>query len=286
LGRFSGLFRAVSLIDGMIFNYWIMGKVPTHFTLILIIIGVFYGSAFMWVCFRVKEGSYPESPAREASVSATGVLGNFFREVRTYCRECFSNTYYIFVFLLLMIGGLSFTPVNTFAIPYAESLGVDMDLYGKALALTFLISLGLSFFLGWLVDVFHPLRMVMVSLLGYLAVTVYGSFFARSSETFLAAWVLHGVFSGCYYTTAASLGQRLFPRSKFAQFASAAGIFASLAGMITAPLMGAVIDISGKVYYFTFVAGMVFTTLALTAALIVHGKFLRLGGPKNYAAPQ
>jgi Na+/melibiose symporter-like transporter len=59
LGRFHGLFRAVSLIDGMIFNYWIMGKVPDHFTLILCIIGVFYGTAFMWVCFKVREGNYP-----------------------------------------------------------------------------------------------------------------------------------------------------------------------------------------------------------------------------------
>ncbi len=62
LGRFYGLFRAVSLIDGMIFNYWLMGKVPGHYTLILLVVGVFYGTAFLWVCFKVKEGTYPPPP--------------------------------------------------------------------------------------------------------------------------------------------------------------------------------------------------------------------------------
>jgi hypothetical protein len=33
-----------------------------------------------------------------------------------------------------------------------------------------------------------------------------------------------GVHVGCYFTSAASLGQRLFPKLKFAQYASAVGI--------------------------------------------------------------
>ena len=74
LGRFYGLFRAVSLIDGMIFNFWIMGKVPDHFTLILIVIGVFYGTAFMWVCFQVREGEYPPPPVQEPGNITAGFL--------------------------------------------------------------------------------------------------------------------------------------------------------------------------------------------------------------------
>ncbi|MDR1282772.1 MAG: MFS transporter, partial [Opitutaceae bacterium] len=83
LGRFYGLFRAVSLIDGMIFNYWIMGKAPGHFTLILCIIDVFYGTAFMWVCLKVKEGDYPPPAPGPSSSTHTGINGfwrGFFRE--------------------------------------------------------------------------------------------------------------------------------------------------------------------------------------------------------------
>jgi MFS family permease len=284
LGRFYGLFRAVSLIDGMIFNLWIMGKVPDHFTLILLVIGVFYGTSFMWVCFRVKEGSYaPPSPlpARKESIGRRWWAG-----VRLYFRECFSSRYYLSVFLMLMIASMAFNPVNIFAIPYARSLGIDMSVYGKFLALTFLISLCLSYGLGWLADLFHPLRVSLVALLGYVFITAWGSLYATTPNSFLTAWVLHGVVSGCYFTSAASLAQRLFPRERFAQFTSAAGIMAAPAGMALAPLVGMAIDQTGNTYRYTFVIGFVLATLALLTTWSVYRQFLRLGGTKGYVAPE
>jgi MFS family permease len=284
LGRFYGLFRAVSLIDAMIFSYWIMGKVPAYFSLILLIIGVFYGCAFMWVCFRVKEGEYPPPPPPDPN--RTGRVRGFFREARTYFRECFSNPYYVAVFVMLVASSQAFTPVNTFSIPYALSLGVDMDGIGKALTLTYLISLSLSFFLGWLADVFHPLRVAIASLIGYFAVAVCGGFFATAPRPFLVVLVLHGVFSGAYFTSAASLGARLYPKSRFAQFASAAGIVSSLASMLIAPMMGTIIDQTGNIYRYTFVLGGTLAAMALGMAWYVHGRFMKLGGPGNYQPPE
>ncbi|AHF93841.1 MFS transporter [Opitutaceae bacterium TAV5] len=292
LGRFHGLFRAVSLIDGMIFNYWIMGKVPDHFTLILCIIGVFYGTAFMWVCFKVKEGNYPPPPAPASppggaqNAKTRGHLSGYFHETRRYCKECFTNPYYLSIFIFIKVAALGIAPVNTFAIPYARSLGVNMEVYGKFLALTYLISLSLSFFLGWLADVFHPLRMAIVMLVGYIAVTAWGSIYATTPTTFLIAWVAHGVLSGCYFTSVASLGQRLFPHTKYAQFASAAGICTAFANMTMAPLMGLAIDQTGGVFRYTFTVGCTLSVVALFAGLYVYRKFMKLGGPKGYVAPE
>lgn len=283
LGRFYGLFRVVSLIDGMIFNYWLIGKVDTHYTIILLVIAVFYGTGFMWVCYKVKEGAYLPPPPEE--MGAPGPLGSFLSGAKTYFRECFSHSYYVWVFILLTVSGFCFMPVNTFAIPYARSLDMSMDAYGKCLALTFMISLVLAYPLGWLADIFHPLRMSIGCLFGYLAVTVWGAVFARDPHTFAIALVLHGVLSGCYFTSAASLALRLYPRSKFAQFASAGGIMASLGGMALGPLIGTLIDVTGNVYYYTFTAGCALSLVALAAGWHVHGKFMRLGGPKNYIAP-
>ncbi|RRJ95613.1 MFS transporter [Opitutaceae bacterium TAV4] len=290
LGRFYGLFRAISLIDGMIFNFWIMGKVPAHFTLILCIVGVFYGTAFMWVCLKVREGNYPpplasiEHPMPDIR-QRTGIRG-FITEIRVYCRECFANPYYLAVFVMLMAASISLVPVNVFTIPYARSLGVDMDVYGRAVALTFLISLCLSFFLGWLADLFHPLRMVMVTLAGYAIVTLWGGLYGTTPFLFLAAWVGHGVLGGCYFTSAASLGQRLFPHTRFAQFASAGGMFVAIGNMVMAPAMGALIDATGKLYRLTFFTGCALSLVALACAFIVHARFMKLGGPKNYAPPE
>lgn len=283
LGRFYGLFRAVGLIDGMIFNFWLMGKVPTHFTLMLVIVGFTYAAAFLWMCYKVKEGDYPPPPP--APEKQPGLRG-WWAELRRYVRECFTSKYYLAVFVMWMMASLCFQPINVFSLPYARSLGVDMGLYGKMLALTFAISLSFSFFLGWLVDKFHPLRMVMFSLGAYALVTTTGAVYATTANSFLVAWVLHGVFSGCYYTCVASLGQRLFPHNKYAQFFSASSIFLSFANILLAPSIGWLIDATGRVYRLTFVVGGVLALMALACAWYVHGKFMKLGGPKSYVAPE
>ncbi|PAW76110.1 MAG: MFS transporter [Verrucomicrobia bacterium Tous-C9LFEB] len=282
LGRFYGLFRAVSLIDGMIFNYWIMGYVPTHFSIIMITVGLFYGMAFMWVCFKVKEGDYPPPPRNEGN----GITASFFVEAKRYCRECFSHPYYLSVFVMMMAASLCFGPINIFCIPYAQHLGVDMKLYGQAVALTYLISLTLAYLLGWLADRFHPLRMAIGVLIGYALVTAWGWAYAHNAKTFLIAWVLHGVLSGCYFTSAASLSLRLFPHEKFAQFASAAGIFIAVSNIFMGPLLGSMIDRSHGAYRYTFAAAFLLTLIALVAACVVYPMFKKRGGPNSYVAPE
>jgi len=283
LGRFYGLFRMVSLVDGVIFNWWIFGHVPDHFTVIFVTIGLFYGVAFLLVCLRIKEGEYPPPPPPDPD--RPGPVVGFCREAGRYFRECFTNPYYLAVFVMLMVAALTFAPVNTFAIPFSKSLGVPEDHYGKSLAITFSISFLLAFPLGWLTDLFHPLRTAMVALAGYLVVCLWGGLFATSAWNFLVAWVLHGVLSGTYFTCAASLGQRLFPQTRFAQFASAAGVVGALATMVMAPAIGLALDLSGDNYRLTFYIGAGLAALALGAARFVYGQFVTLGGPKNYAAP-
>jgi MFS family permease len=284
LGRFYGLFRAISLVDGVIFNYWLMGKVPDHFTLILSIIGVFYGVAFMLMCFRVKEGDYPPPPplppvsGNLAIRAATGVRG--------YFAECFfRQPYYISVYALLTCGAVAAVPVTIYAIPYAGSLELSMDTYGKCMAATFAISFGLSYFIGWLVDMFHPLRMVMVVLGLYACIAILGGLFATTRTFFIVIYVAHGVCSGCYYTSAASIGQRLFPREKFAQYASAGGIVNALTIMCLTPVVGLLIDSTGGVYRWAFACGAGLALTALFMGLFVYRQFIKYGGHKGYVAP-
>ncbi len=283
LGRFFGLFRAISLIDGIIFNYWLMGLVPTHFTLILASIGVFYGVAFMWMCYKVKEGSYP--PIEEEQKGEQKVLVRRWQAMLGYFRLCFSNPYYLSVFLMITTGSLSFGPINTFAIPYARSVDMSMELYGKCLAATFVISLFLSYFIGWLSDLFHPIRICMGALFGYLMIAVWGAIFATTRDTFALSFILHGFFAGTYVTAVASLGPRLFPQSTFAQYSSGAGIVLSTCMMGMGPLVGLLIDSTDNNFRYAFVIGSSLTLVALGAAWNVYRQFMRLGGPKSYVAP-
>lgn len=282
LGRFYGLFRAVSLIDGIIFNYWIMGYVPTHFTLILGSIGLFYGIAFVWVCLRVREGSYPPPPPQEQQANPIHRAGS---SIKAYFKECFSQPYYLSIFAMLTLGALCFSPVNAFSIPYARSLDMDMDAYGKCLAYAFSISLGLAFFLGWLVDLFHPMRMTIASLFCYLGVALWSYWNATTADSFAIAFVLHGVFSGCYFTSVASLSLRLYPRQKYAQFAAAGGSCISLFSMSLSPLIGFSIDRTGSQFHYTFLIGALLAAGALVASFATYRRFVHFGGLKNYVAP-
>ncbi len=284
LGRFYGMFRAVSLIDGIIFNYWLTGKIPTYFSLIMVGVGVVYGTTFMLVCLKVKEGEYPPPPPLESK--GNRLSQRFAGGFRTYFRECFSQKYYLLTFLLFMFAGLAFMPVSFFSVPYARSLGISMDTYGNCVALTYLISLSLSYFMGWLADLIHPLRMAILTMLGYTVVTVLGALFGTTPNAFLAIWVAHAVFAGSYLTSAASLAQRLFPPGKFAQFHSAAGLMAAPCYFTLAPLLGALVDLTGNAYRLLFIAEFFLALGALISAFYVHRRFMQLGGPKGYVAPE
>ena len=50
IGRFYALFRALSLIAGMIFNYWLIGRAEGHATAIFLGVGALYGGGFIAMC--------------------------------------------------------------------------------------------------------------------------------------------------------------------------------------------------------------------------------------------
>ena len=53
------MFRALSLIAGMIFSQYLLGTVKIHYLSVLVGFGILYGLSFAMMCLRVKEGEYP-----------------------------------------------------------------------------------------------------------------------------------------------------------------------------------------------------------------------------------
>jgi MFS family permease len=166
------------------------------------------------------------------------------------------------------------------------SIGISMKAYGEYLALTYLISLALSYFLGSLVDRLHPLRVCIPTMGLYAIAMLWGGWRATTHNTFATAFVIHGVLSGTYCTVQSSLGQRLFPKEKFAQFNSGCGLFGTLFYLSIAPLVGAFLDATNHVYRYTFTISGVIALLGFTSLLVVYAKFMTLGGPENYVAPE
>jgi MFS family permease len=282
LGRFGGLFRVVDLSAAILFNFCLIGTAQMHTEWVFGVVGLLYGVGVVMMCLRVKEGEYP--PPADVK---PGERKSFLAACKIYFKECFSIPYYLWVFIGTTLAGMCFAPVNMYATIYAtRSLGISLARYGRYTGSCYIVSLCLAYPLGVLVDRLHPLRMVILALALYAIVMLGGIFYATTADRFLIAYVAHTVLSGCFYTTSFSLGQRLFPRSTFAQFASAAGLVGSAAGIVLPFLIGFALDLSGSQYRYTFLMGSILAMVATALMLVVHAWFMRLGGPKGYVAPE
>ena len=281
LGRFYGLFRAVGLGAGILFNYKIIGHAEENYTVILASIGAAYGIGLTVMCLKVKEGDYPPPPPVGAGSSnpVTGAL-------RDYVRDCFSKPYYLLVFVFLGLANVSFVPVNLFSLYTAKSYGMSMDTYGKYMVVTFSCSFALAYPLGWLADRIHPVRLGLVALAVYAICMAIGFATLHDVRSFGLVFLAHGVLSGAFFTGTAAIAQMLFPKLKFAQFAAAAGLIAALFNMAVGPALGAVLDSLGHNYRYTFLAGSLIACAALGLGFVVYRRWIQLGGNTAYVAPE
>ncbi len=282
IGRFFGMFRALSLIAGMLFFFWLMGKAESQYVWIFLGIACVYGGGLTVMCLNVKEGAYPPPPSLAPGEKPLG----FYSAAKLYFRECFGNPFYRWVAATIALSWMSFVPINLFNVFFAKEIEMSIDTYGKCVALTYLISLVLSYAIGALADRFHPLRVGLSIQVLIILVTLWAGFYARSVTTFGIAVVAHGVLAGSWMTATASLGQTLLPRARFAQFASAMELVRSLGTAAIGPITGWVLDMSDHAYRLTYLAGGVITVLALSSGLVLHAKFMALGGPRNYSVPE
>ena len=280
LGRFFAMFRMVSLAAGMIFNYYLIQHVEKHALWIFLGIGTLYGAGLLSMCLKVKEGELPPPPPDRfpAGASTWKKIGFAIQE---YFRLTYSLPYYRWIMAYGAISILMFMPVNNFSIQYAKALHLDMHTYGVFLVITYTISLCLSYFLGMLVDRFNPLSTGCVSLISYILLMLVSWLILKSPDQtadfleqifhrrfsiyviFGVPFILHGVLSGCYFTLTAAMGPLLYPRTAYAQFASATGIVRSGMLVFVVPVIGRVLDITKGNYVLVFLFGAAFSTIGL-----------------------
>lgn len=281
IGRFFALFRIVSLGAGMIFNKFLIGHAEEYYKIIFLSLGALYGIGFTVMCLLVKEGDYPPPAPKTDGVFVDRV----FAPVKAYFRECAAHPFYLWIFLAAMVGNAAFLPINSFDVPYVKSIGMSLDRFGELRYFTYGISICLAFGIGWMADKFHPIRLGLYALAVYAVVALWAGLIAHDVRSFEIAYVVHGVVSGIFFTGTASLFPRLFPRAKFAQFASAAGIILAVGFIAIPPVVGRVLDLTNHAYHYTFVIG---GSVAAVGALIfayLFRQFNTLGGMKAYTPP-
>jgi MFS family permease len=305
LGRFYGMFRALSLIAGMIFNEYFFGLSGTHYVAIFIGVGLLYGIGFSVMCLKVKEGRYPPPPplpqrrGKPVDAKASGpnsavsdyaelekdLTASRFAAIQSYFRDCFTHPYYFMVFAAIILPNLAFIPINTFNLYFAQSLGMSNSDFGHYKAIYFGISLIQTVPLGWLVDKYHPLRVSIIALILHGAASLWGGIFIHGTTSFAIAYIATGTLSGTWFTATASMSLVLMPKVKFAQYYSAMAAIQSLLVICFSVGAGRVLDLTHHLYRLTYLAGGTFDILGLISTVIVYLMFLKLGGTRNYVAP-
>lgn len=275
LGRFYGCFRIVSLVAAIIFSKFIFAYTDTHLREIFLSIGLFYGIAFTLMCMFVREGQYPDPEPEEGAQAHP--LG-FFNNAKIYLQESFSHSYYLWVFSALAIGLLAPFPFNSFNQVYAGQLGLTKQQLGDLQANSFAISIGLAFFIGWFVDKFNALKVVIAAMALYFISMLLALIYFEGAKEFSVIYMLHVVVSGIYFTANASLPMMLFPKLRFSQFASAAGIVSGLSLLVVGTVQGKVLDWAGSNYKLTLLGSAVFAGIALVLHIVVLYKYKALNG--------
>ena len=218
----------MSLGAGMLFTYFLFGKVRQHYVSIFFMLALFYVICFTVMCTLVKEGEYGPPPPP--------VHGGGLRAILSCCRRIFP--------------GMSDQALLPLALPFlsAGAYGVSAD----QPVLGLFLSVGRHERCGLWEMVGAAIRMLICAGAGrrmvgrqiastaahdrsvflYAATTGLAFAFVHDAATFAAAHVICGTCSGFWITSTAPLAPALFPRLKFATFASALVIANAIASSL------------------------------------------------------
>lgn len=240
LGRFFALFRIVSLATGAaFFALFFHNETVAVFQPLLATIAAVYLVCMLLVCWRVREPDHGPPPRTSWRPWQAG------------------DRQWLPLFAAVSVGAVALLPININAYNACAQFGVDADGFGGAIALTYAISIGLAWPLGWLADRYHPLRVGTV-VLGVYALCMLAAWRLVDGRTaFLVALIAHGVLAGCFLTGTVSLLPALLPRGRFSQLAAVSASVTALLVVVSTVGLGALLDATGRDYRLLYLAGAV-----------------------------
>lgn len=292
LGRFLALFRMVGVLAGAAFNWFMLKYAVSHMTEVYLVAAGLYCSAFLLMCWRVKEGEYPPPPAHvdggEGLISA----------IKTFFRESYSHKFYWIFYLANTSWALVFA-VGAFSILQAESIGIDLEFYGKVVAVSGVVTAALMYPAGALADRIHPLKVLIASSVAVLAVQVLWLVFLfhdfstpAARGLFIAISAVGMPATAVYMASELPTYMRLLPKERYGQFGSANALVRSFGAMVGGMLLGTLLDRLAPlfanpdhVYRLVPVWAIIFCLAALFFLLRLFARWKAHGGRDGYVPP-
>jgi hypothetical protein len=299
LGRFMAGFRVVGILASATFNCFVLKYADHHAKWILAGAGVLYFVVFSLMCLKVKEGQYPPPP--ENTDKREGVLSS----AKSYFVECFSHPFYWFFFLATSAWDVTYSNcLGQWTLLFQNvSLHIPLGSIGKMNALSGIIGAILIFPMGILSDKKHPIRIMLVSIIGITILSpiqfifLFREFQPNQAFHIMFAWNM--ITLPLWYMYAASnlpFYMRMLPQERYGQFCSAQAMFRSLCVIILGLIAGVLLDFLKGVtmrhglpasfcYRFSPVMQWVAEICASILMLRVYRYYKELGGDEAYTPP-
>jgi MFS family permease len=292
LARFMSIFRIVGVLAGAVFNWFFLKYAVSHMTEVFLIAAGLYATAFLLMCWKVKEGEYPPPPAH--ADGGSGLISG----IKTFFVESYSIRFYWLFFLANTCFALT-AVAGGFNILQARSIGVDIDFFGKTTAAAAIVSAVLMYPAGIISDRSHPLRVLMWATIALLLIQPLWLVFLFFD---FSPTVSHGIFIAITAVTAPALAlymaaelpmyMRILPKSRYGQFSSANAMVRSLAVIVGGLLIGLGLDwlaqmFPTKDYCYRFVPlwTLVFFGCSLFFLRRLYSEWVTRGGAKSYHPP-
>ena len=292
LARFMSIFRIVGVLSGAVFNWFFLKYAVSHMTEVFLLAAGLYATAFLLMCWKVKEGEYPPPPVHPDG--GTGLVSG----IKTFFTESFSFRFYWLFFLANTCFALT-SVAGSFHLLQARSIGVDLDFYGKTAAVAGIVSAVLMYPAGIISDRLHPLRVLMWATIALLVIQPLWLVFlfydfspAVSHGLFIAITAVTAPAMALYLAAELPMYMRILPKSRYGQFCSANAMARSFAIIIGGLLIGFALDwlaglFSTKDYCYRFVPlwSLIFIGASLFFLRRLYSEWLQRGGVTSYHPP-
>jgi MFS family permease len=278
IGKFTAMYKVFGTLGGVVFNKFIFKYADDYEWPIYIGCAAIYFVVFMLMGWRVKEGEYPTPAPLSDRGDAIGGAVQWLRE--SFTIRFYQKLYLIGLFYYFAIGSSLFQ--QFFAL---NDLHMSKAEFGDANAFAGLASLPLFFVLGPLADRFHPVRMLIISMviLGLCSLACY--FTIHDAASFRRWTIIWTCAQTVYLGSQISLLPRTMPLEQYGQYCSANNTLCAI-GKFGAPVLsGWVIGALGS-NRLTYLWSAIFSAAGAGACFIVYLHWKRLGGDLHYTPPR
>jgi maltose/moltooligosaccharide transporter len=221
MGRFQSMSKNATLIAGLVWSFFIFGLADKHMKEVYVGTAAICLVIYLISTWQIKEGDYPPPDEHKK--------GGIFAPIRAYFVECFSQPYYLWIFVASFLYQLG-NSGNFYQSNYLHyDLKLDLETIGWTQGWARSVTVGFGalcgFAIGSMTDRLKPVRLMGPAFV-LLALVMLGQFFfVRDKWTYLYWFCGSEVVRFSLGIVIGAFTVEIFPREKLGQFCSAQAVF-------------------------------------------------------------